>query len=214
MEFNTAKPLTVETTFTKDTSTELVKLSSVERSTIKPVNGTLKIDTKPLDDGSVKISHNAKEITSSVDKDSVKRSLVNIYGKDGKLFSSSRDIESVNIPLSQYPLRLEYEFITMQNDKEVEYTSSVILPITEKTTISSPVGKVSSSMSEMTLPESIVKLDNEIVNIKQNLEDFYFIYDDSQKKSLPLHHYINNLSIKLDTLLKNVDDLKEKVKDL
>jgi hypothetical protein len=213
MEFN--KPTETPSVSTStDLSTEKVKLTSVERSTIKPINGTLKVDTKPLDDGSVKVSHNAKEITSSMDKDAIKRSLVNIYGKDGKLFSSSRDIESVNIPLSQYPAKLEYEFLAIQDGKEVEYKSSITLPITEKTILSSPTGKTSSSVSEMTMSEGIVNLDKEIVNIKQNLDDFYFIYDDSQKKSLPLHQHINNLSTKIDNLLKDINDIKTKIKDL
>lgn len=213
MEFN--KPITQNSDISlPDLSTEKVQLTSVERSTIKPINGTLKIDTKPLDDGSVKVSHNAKEITSAVDKDAIKRSLVNIYGKDGRLFSSSRDIESVNIPLSQYPARLEYEFLVIQNGKEVEYKSSILLPITEKTTISSPTGKTSSSISEMTISEGITTLDREIVNIKQTLDNFYFIYDDFQKKSLPLHQYINNLSTSLDNLVKDINDIKTKIKDL
>lgn len=213
MEFN--KPITQNSDISlPDLSTEKVQLTSVERSTIKPINGTLKIDTKPLDDGSVKVSHNAKEITSAVDKDAIKRSLVNIYGKDGRLFSSSRDIESVNIPLSQYPARLEYEFLVIQNGKEVEYKSSILLPITEKTTISSPAGKISSSISEMTISEGITTLDREIVNIKQTLDNFYFIYDDFQKKSLPLHQYINNLSTSLDNLVKDINDIKTKIKDL
>lgn len=213
MEFN--KPTTQNSDNSlPDLSTEKVQLTSVERSTIKPINGTLKIDTKPLDDGSVKVSHNAKEITSAVDKDAIKRSLVNIYGKDGRLFSSSRDIESVNIPLSQYPARLEYEFLVIQNGKEVEYKSSILLPITEKTTISSPTGKTSSSISEMTISEGITTLDREIVNIKQTLDNFYFIYDDFQKKSLPLHQYINNLSTSLDNLVKDINDIKTKIKDL
>ena len=212
MEFN--KPTeVVSEIITKDLSTEKVQLTSVERSTIKPINGTLKIDTKPLDDGSIKVSHNAKEITSSVDKDAIKRSLVNIYGKDGKLFSSSRDIESVNIPLSQYPARLEYEFLAIQNGKEVEYKSSVTLPTTEKTTISSPTGKTSSSISEMTVSEGIVTLDKEIVTIKQNLDDFYFIYDDTQKKNIPLHQHIVNLSVKIDNLLYELNDIKKKIKN-
>ena len=213
MEFN--KPITQNSDISlPDLSTEKVQLTSVERSTIKPINGTLKIDTKPLDDGSVKVSHNAKEITSAVDKDAIKRSLVNIYGKDGRLFSSSRDIESVNIPLSQYPARLEYEFLVIQNGKEVEYKSSILLPITEKTTISSPAGKISSSISEMTISEGITTLDREIVNIKQTLDNFYFIYDDFQKKSLPLHQYVNNLSTSLDNLVKDINDIKTKIKDL
>lgn len=52
MEFN--KPTEIPSVSTStDLSTEKVKLISVERSTIKPINGTLKVDTKPLDDGSV-----------------------------------------------------------------------------------------------------------------------------------------------------------------
>lgn len=218
MEFNTInKSAEVSTKETSaQTTAEKVVLKSTERATVGSIPNNLKVDVKnkPDDSTSVVVTHDAKEVVNTFDKSKVKTSLVNIYGKDGKLHTSSRDLESVTVPLSQFPARLEYDLIVVENGVEVEYKSDHLISSTPTTTLVNLSGKSTSSQSEMTVTEAISAIDNDLVKIKSNLQNFSYIYDDESKKVLDLHNYLTNINTKLNNIAKELDNVKEKTKGL
>lgn len=213
MEFNNTNNLqpVVQTTVQ---AIEKVTLSSQERVTVSSINDGVKVSTSVLDYNTVLVSHDLTDLLSKFNKDSIKTSLVTIYGKTSKVGISTKPIEALAVPLSQYPARLEYSFIITENNIPIEYKAEYLLPSSDSTTIIPITGKKQSTSSEVTIPEAVVKLDEDLANIKNILQNFSFIYDISQKKVVPLHNLITNLSVKIDILTKNLEDVKEKVKDL
>lgn len=219
MEFNNKKESSVDSninTTLNNTNTEKVTLKSTERATVGSIPNSLKVDVKvkPDDSTSVLVTHDAKEVMNTFDKNKVKTSLVNIYGKDGRLYTSSRDLESVTVPLSQYPARLEYNLTVVENGVEVEYKSDHLLSTNPSTTLVNLSGKSTSSQSEVTLPEAITAIDNDLVKIKTNLQNFSYIYDEDSKKVLDLHNYLTNINTKLNNIAKELENVKTKTKDL
>lgn len=219
MEFNNKKESSVDSninTTLNNTNTEKVTLKSTERATIGSIPNSLKVDVKvkPDDSTSVLVTHDAKEVMNTFDKNKVKTSLVNIYGKDGRLYTSSRDLESVTVPLSQYPARLEYNLTVVENGVEVEYKSDHLLSTNPSTTLVNLSGKSTSSQSEVTLPEAITAIDNDLVKIKTDLQNFSYIYDEDSKKVLDLHNYLTNINTKLNNIAKELENVKTKTKDL
>ena len=219
MEFNnTNKNTTAEATTSvasaSTSSVEKVLLKSTERATVNSIPSNLKVDVKSNDSASILVTHDSKDLMGSVDKNKVKTSLVNIYGKDGRLHSSSRDLESAVIPLSQFPARLEYDLVVVENGVEVEYKSSHLLSSNPSTTLVNLSGKSTSSQSELTLKEAVTAIDDDLVKIKNNLQNFSYIYDTDSKKVLDLHNYLININTKLNNIAKDIDDVKEKTKGL
>lgn len=219
MEFNnTNRNTTAEATTSvasaSTSSVEKVILKSTERATVNSIPSNLKVDVKSNDSTSILVTHDSKDLISSVDKNKVKTSLVNIYGKDGRLHSSSRDLESAVIPLSQFPARLEYDLVVVENGVEVEYKSSHLLSSNPSTTLVNLSGKSTSSQSELTLKEAVTAIDDDLVKIKNNLQNFSYIYDTDSKKVLDLHNYLININTKLNNIAKDIEDVKEKTKGL
>ena len=216
MEFNNNKTTGVSTTEAPviPTSIEKVTLKSTERTSVNTLTNSIKIDVTKNTFDTVLVTHDVKDITSSFSPTSIKTSLIDIYGKDGRLFSSARTLESVEIPLSQYPARLEYKLVVVENGIEVEYNTSQLLSTEPSTVLSSLTGKSTSSKSELTIPEAVSSIDDELVKFKNNLESFSYIYDNSQNKVVTLHSYIQSMNIKLNNLTKQLEDVAEKTKDL
>jgi len=218
MEFNNLNTSSKTDTSTQvnPTSVEKVTLKSTERTTVGAIPNSLKVDvqTKPDDLSAVVVTHDAKEIINTFDKNKVKTSLVNVYGKDGKLHTSSRDLESVSVPLSQFPARLEYDLVVVENGVEVEYKSDHLISSTPTSTLVTLTGKSTSSQSDLTLPEAIAAIDNDLVKIKTNLQNFSYIYDPDSKKVLDLHNYLTNFNTKLNNIAKELENVKEKTKGL
>lgn len=215
MEFNNKKAeISTPEVSAQPPTKETITLKSSERPTINTLNNVVKVDVAEKDINTIIVSHDVRNLVSELGKDSISRSLVTIYGKSGRLFASSKEIEAAEIPLSQYPIKLEYELTTIQNGKEVEYKGSQLVNTSEGTSYTTLTGKETSSVSELTIPESISTIDSDLVKIKNNLESFSFVYDKSQNKSVPLHEMLNNITTKLDILTKSLYDVKEKVKDL
>lgn len=216
MEFNNNKTTGVSTTEAPviPTSIEKVTLKSTERTSVNTLTNSIKIDVTKNTFDTVLVTHDVKDITSSFSPTSIKTSLIDIYGKDGRLFSSARTLESVEIPLSQYPARLEYKLVVVENGIEVEYNTSQLLSTEPSTVLSSLTGKSTSSKSELTIPEAVSSIDDELVKFKNNLESFSYIYDNSQNKVVTLHSYIQSMNTKLNNLTKQLEDVAEKTKDL
>ena len=82
------------------------------------------------------------------------------------------------------------------------------------TTLVTLSGKSTSSQSELSIPEAITAIDNDLVKIKNNLQNFSYIYDNDTKKVLDLHNYLININTKLNNIAKDLTDVKEKTKDL
>ena len=215
MEFNNKQIETSTTEVSIQSPTkETIILKSTERPTTNTLNNAVKVDVAEKDISTIIVSHDVRNLVADLGKDSISRSLVTIYGKNGRLFASSKEIEAAEIPLSQYPIKLEYELTTIQNGKEVEYKGFQIVSTSPGTSYTTLTGKETSSVSELTVPEAISVIDNDLIKIKNNLESFSFVYDKSQNKSVPLHEMLNNIASKLDNLTKSLDNVKEKVKDL
>lgn len=219
MEFNnTNRNTTAEATTSvasaSTPSVEKVVLKSTERATVGSIPSNLKVDVKNNDSVSVLVTHDSKDLMGSFDKNKVKTSLVNIYGKDGKLHTSSRDLESAVIPLSQFPARLEYDLVVVENGVEIQYKTDHLISSTPSNTLVTLTGKSTSSQSEVTLKEAITAIDDDLVKIKNNLQNFSYIYDVDSKKVLDLHNYLININTKLNNIAKDIEDVKEKTKGL
>jgi len=50
--------------------------------------------------------------------------------------------------------------------------------------------------------------------MKNNFEKFSIYYDPNQKKDVYLHNIIDNIQIQLNNLTTQINELKEKTKDL
>jgi len=147
-------------------------------------------------------------------KDNIKTSLVTIYGKNNRLEMSSRDIETLTVPLSELPARLEYIFTVLENNIPVEYKADYLIPSTDTKIILPINGKRESSISEVTTSEALPILDNEIVNIKNNLQNLSSIYSTDENKVVTLQSYIQTLNTKINNLTKQLEDVAEKTKNL
>lgn len=216
MEFNNlnTKVENTDTITSVSGTSEKVTLKSIGRTTIGTLADSLKVNVTANDSTSVLITHDAKDIVNTFEKNSIKTSLVNVYGKDGKLHTSSRDLESVTIPLSQYPARLEYNLVVNENNMEVEYKTEHLLSSNPSSTLVKLTGKSTSSESELTVTEAISAIDDDLVKIKNNLQNFSYIYDTDSKKVLDLHNYLMNVTTKLNNIAKDLNDVKEKTKNL
>ena len=102
----------------------------------------------------------------------------------------------------------------VENGIEVEYNTSQLLSSEPSTVLSSLTGKSTSSKSELTIPEAVSSIDDELVKFKNNLESFSYIYDNSQNKVVTLHSYIQSMNTKLNNLTKQLEDVAEKTKNL
>lgn len=215
MEFNQINKTTEVVTNNETKVEERVVLSSASVSNVEVLSNSVKVDTVDKDRNTITVSHDVSALTSSFNNDNIKSSLVTIYGATGKLYTSPRSIESVDIPKSEYPIRLEYTFVS-QDDKgiESEYSTSYIVPLTTSTIVLSPTGDTTSSNKEMSISEAIQVLDQDLLKIKNNLQNFSYLYDNSQKKVVTLQSYLMSLTSKLDTIAKDLNDVKEKTKDL
>ena len=215
MEFNNTNKEIISVISSKTEGvTETVMLKSSDRASVTSIPNMVKVNTSLTIPSMVTVTHDVRELKSQFSDLNVKTSLINIYGKDGKIFTSNRDIESVNIPLSSYPARLEYNFTVVENGIEVEYKGDHTLSSNAKESLISVSGKVNNSQVELTIPQAVSKLDDELSNIKNNLQNFSFIYDESSKKYVNLQNYLLSISSKLDILTKDIADVKEKTKDL
>lgn len=214
MEFNTQNTPQPEIK-TETKVEERVILSSSSVSNVEVLSNSVKVDTVDKSRDTITVTHDVTALTSSYTKDNIKSSLVNVYGSSGKLYSSPRNIESVDIPKSEYPIRLEYTFITQDaTGIQSEYTTSYNVPLTTNTTLLSPTGASTSSNKEMSVSEAIKVLDDDMLKIKNNLQNFSFLYDNSQKKVVTLQSYLMNISSQLETITKELADVKQKVESV
>jgi hypothetical protein len=215
MEFNQTNKTTEVVNSIATKAEERVNLSSASISNTEVLSNSLKVEVKDLNKDTLRITHDVRDLTSNFDKDNIKTSLVNVYGASGRLFASSRNLESVDVPKSEYPLRLDYSFI-LQNDKGIEstYNATYNIPNTDSSVLLSPTGSSTSSVNSVTIPEAVVKIDEDLAKIKNNLQNFSFIYDNSQKKTVPLHSLVLNMVSSIENITKELADVKEKIKDL
>lgn len=214
MEFNNKIIESTTATSDKEVVVDKIKLTSPERVSTNSISGGITVNTSTSDANAFLVSHDVRELKKNYNKDSIKTSLVTIYGKNSRVAMSSKDVETLAIPVSELPARLEYTFIVMENDIPVEYKADYLIPSKDSTAILPLHGKKQSSISEATIPESIAILDEEIKNIKTNLQDFSFLYDKNQNKVIPLQQLVLNLSTQIENLTKEIEDVKKKVKDL
>lgn len=215
MEFNDTNKTTDNLSSTATPVVEdKVILNSPERTTIGSLPNALSVSVSNNTSDSVLVTHDSTNVQNLFTKDNIKTSLVGIYGRSGRLHLSSKTIESAEIPLSEFPVKLEYTFIVADNGNEIEYTSEVLLPSVPTNSLVTLTGKSTSSQNELTIPNAIASLDADLVKIKNNLQSFSYIYNISEKKVVSLHDYLININTKLVNLAKDIADVKEKTKDL
>jgi archaellum component FlaC len=213
MEFNN-KQITTAATSTTEVVADKIKLTSTERVNNASIKDAINLTTKVEDSNTVLVSHDTRDLKNTYNKDSIKTSLVTVYGKNNRIAMSSKDIETIAIPLSEFPARVEYNFTVMENNSPVEYKADYLIPTKDSSVMLPIYGKQLSSISEVTLPEAVSVLDDEIAKIKTNLQDFSFVYDKSQNKVVPLQQLIINLATTVDELSKTLNDVKKKVEDM
>ena len=97
----------VTTTSTTSTQTDTVNLISQSKPSITTIDGKLNVSTKSVD-GGVQVSFSSKEITDQIDPTTVRTKLLTVYGKSGRIYTTSRDIETFDIKSTNFPARLEY----------------------------------------------------------------------------------------------------------
>lgn len=214
MEFNKQTITnTTATTSTPEVVADKIKLTSPERVGVASINNALKISTT-VESTKILVSHDLRDLKNMYNKDDIKTSLVTIYGKNNRLEMSSRDIETLTVPISELPARLEYNFTVLEGETPVDYKADYLIPVTSTNIVLPITGKKSSSVSEVPSSEAIPILDNEIVNIKNNLQNLSSIYDSNENKVVTLQSYIQTLNTRINNLTKQLEDVAEKIKDL
>jgi len=212
MEFKTINT-TLPTEVVNSIIDKKIKLKSSDVFNLSTILNIVKIDIVSELFG-LKLTHDSTELVKLYKDFDIKSNLINIYGKSGKLYASSRTIQSLDIPLSELPANLEYIFSVTNGKTTIEYGSNIIIPNTTTTFLLTLDGVTNTLQSDVTLEQAIVSLDNEIVLLKNNLQNFSFIYDNSQKKVVTLQSYLTNLSTKIDNLTKAIDDVKTQIENL
>lgn len=217
MEFNnkinSSVGVTTDTTVSQ-ISNEKVTLISPSKASSKVINASVLVDTV-ADANGVIVHFSSKEVVDQFDKDVISTKLLTVYGKSGRLYMTSRDVESIPIKPTEFPVRLEYKFITI-DDKGVESEYNTFYTVPQFTTSSKLIltGASTNTIQSNDIPSAVSILDNEIYNIKNNLQTFSTFYDYNLKKDVSLQNTITNILTRLDNLVTQVDDLKEKTKDL
>ncbi len=214
MEFkstnNEGSPITtINTVVTPD----IVTLTSSSRPSINTIDGMLSIGTESTTAGVV-VDFDAKEVVSQLDETTISTKLLTVYGANGRLYSTTRDVESVLIRQTDLPARLDYTIITNDGSTEREYNATYNVG---NITGSSKVlvsGKQNNTTQTLTIPSAVESLDKEVTSIKNNLEKISYFHDKFQKKDVTLHNMITNMVLSIDKLTADINDLKEKTKDL
>lgn len=203
----------VTTTSTTSTQTDTVNLISQSKPSITTIDGKLNVSTKSVD-GGVQVSFSSKEITDQIDPTTVRTKLLTVYGKSGRIYTTSRDIETFDIKSTNFPARLEYKVVTILDGVEREYTADYVVAQYETSSKIALSAKQNNSVVSVTVPTAVNLLDQELYNMKNNFEKFSIYYDPNQKKDVYLHNIIDNIQIQLNNLTTQINELKEKTKDL
>ena len=214
MEFkstnNEGSPITtINTVVTSD----IVTLTSSSRPSINTIDGMLSIGTESTTAGVV-VDFDAKEVVDQLDETTISTKLLTVYGANGRLYATTRDVESVLIRQTDLPARLDYTIITNDGSTEREYNATYNVG---NITGSSKVlvsGKQNNTTQTLTIPSAVESLDKEVTSIKNNLEKISYFHDKSQKKDVTLPNMITNMVSSIDKLTADINALKEKTKDL
>jgi hypothetical protein len=209
---NSSVDNTVDTAFS--TTQNQIVLKSPSGASSKTLNASLSIDVTP-NDNSVLVNFSSKDVVLQFDPNNVRTKLLTVYGKSGRLYVTTRDIETISIKPSEFPARLEYEFISIDDNKiETKYTAVYNVPQFSSSSRINLNTELNTTTITADTPSAINLLDSEIYNIKNNLQNFSTFYDNSLKKDVSLHNTVINILTRLDNLTLEVNALKEKTKDL
>lgn len=203
----------VTATDTTSSKEETINLISQNKPSIATIDGKLTVSTKSVD-GGVQVSFSSKEISDQIDPTTVRTKLLTVYGKSGRIYTTSRDIETFDIKSVNFPARLEYKIVTVLDGIEREYTADYMVAQYETTSKITLSAKQTNSVVSVTVPTAVNILDQEVYNMKNNFEKFSIYYDPNQKKDVYLHNIIDNIQIQLNNITTQINELKEKTKDL
>lgn len=213
MEFNNITISTKQTNVVPTTDPEVTLISS-SNNTIKVLKEKLLISVVLEANNTITISHNATDILKLYEYVDVKSSLLTINGKNGRLFYSSKPIEAFNIQLNDFPAYAEYTLAAIEGGILTEYKGRFLLPAITTDYLLSLEGASTSSIKKLPMYQGVESLDKELYTLKNNLNNIYYIYSINDKKIIPLHQFVQNLEISISKLTKEINDLKEKVKNL
>ena len=203
----------VITTSTNTTQMDSVNLISQNKPSITTIDGKLNVSTQSVE-GGVQVSFSSKEITDQIDPTTIRTKLLTVYGKSGRIYTTSRDIETFDIKSTNFPARLEYKITTVNEGIEREYTADYVIAQYQTSSKITLSAKQTNTVTTVDVPTAVNVLDQEIYNMKNNFEKISIYYDTNQKKDVYLHNVIDNIQIQLNNLTTQINELKEKTKDL
>jgi hypothetical protein len=213
MEFNTTATTQKKVNIAPSTEQDVTLISS-SNNTINVLKEKLLVSVVLEANNTITISHNATDILRLYQYADIKSSLLTINGKKGRLFYSSKAIEAFNIQLNDFPAYLEYTLAVVEAGILTEYKGRFSIPAITTDYLLTLEGSSTSSIKTVSVPEAVESIDKELYTLKNNLNNIYYITSTSDKKVVPLHQLIQDLEISISKLTKEVDELKEKVKDL
>lgn len=201
------------TTINTVVAPDIVTLTSSSRPSINTIDGMLSIGTKSTTTGVV-VDFDAKEVVGQLDETTISTKLLTVYGANGRLYATTRDVESVLIRQTDLPARLDYTIITNDGSIEREYNATYNVNGLSGSSKVLVAGKQNNTTQTLTVPSAVESLDKEVTSIKNNLEKISYFHDKSQKKDVTLHNMITNMVTSIDKLTADINELKEKTKDL
>lgn len=183
MEFNNIKTSSVDNVIGTTTPTNSqVVLKSPSTASNKTLNATLSMDVSSTDTNVI-VNFSSKEVTSQFDPNNIRTKLLTLYGKSGRLYVTTRDVESIPIKPSEFPARFEYEFVTIDDNKnETRYSAVYNVPQFSSSSKLSLNAETTTTTLTTDVPSAINLLDSEVYNLKNNLQTFSTFYDNNLKK--------------------------------
>lgn len=215
MEFN-KKTQSTSNNVSNNTYEVITLKSSDSVSTITIPNAIkIQISTTGTPPEMYTITHDVADLLNTYKEYIIKTSLCTVYGQSGRLYSSSKSIESFNVLVKEIPLKLEYKLTIVDKvGNEIDYSSNIILPTFNSTFYLNLYGSKTISSTALSLSDAVNKLDEEIISIKSNLQSFSFFNDFTQNKVVSLHSLLTDLLIRMETITKDLNNVKKKVENL
>lgn len=214
MEFN--KPINnnaISNTSISSTSADsTIKLKSIFNNSNIYI-GDILITSSKL--GSIlNVTVDTTELINSLSNYTIKTKLITVYDSKGRLFNSTRTIQSFEIKNEQHPITINYKLIIEYNGNKQDYEINYTLPVKESVANVKVYGIQIYNNKDYTLTESVQVIDEQLYDLKKILENNQLIFDSKLKKYIPLPQIISNIYILQSNLEDKIKAIEEKIKDL
>lgn len=205
---------TTTNTNTISTTDNQVVLRSSSGASSKTLDATLLVTTSSIDSNII-VSFSSSDIVAQFNPDNIRSKVLTVYGKNGRLYLTNRDVESISIKPSEFPARVEYNFVTIDDDSnETRYSAVYTIPQFDSTSKITLNSTSTNTVLKTDTNSAITIIDSEVYNIKNNLQKISTFYDNNLKKDVSLQNIITNILTRLDNLTVEINELKEKTKNL